>query len=342
MTGNKSTGGGTVKHVKEGHTRPVVCLDAGHYGRYNQSPVVPEYYESEMNRKLQQFLKEKLEGYGIQVRLIRQDPEADLNEYLRGTVSAGADLLLSIHSNAAERESADHPVVYVPLDGSGTELGKLLGACIRDVMDTDEPERVETRAGANGDYYGVIRGAAAVGTTALILEHSFHTNPRAARWLLSEENLTRMAQAEAKVLAQWFGLEKENTVADWYRIRKNWQDAKSQTAAYRSLEGAIAACPVGYSVFDGQGNAVYTNYPGHATAKEYSLKLPPVGMGATSSLVKAVQLLLIGRGFDCGSAGADGIFGEQTKAAVIAWQKNCGLPQSGVVDSMTMTCLLGI
>ena len=29
-----------------------ICLDAGHYAKYNRSPVVPEYYESVMNWKL--------------------------------------------------------------------------------------------------------------------------------------------------------------------------------------------------------------------------------------------------------------------------------------------------
>mgnify|MGYP005833816315 CR=1 FL=1 len=44
-----------------------------------------------------------------------------------------------------------------------------------------------------------------------------------------------------------------------YRVRKSWSDAKSQIGAYSSLENAKKACKVGYSVFDANGNAVYTN-----------------------------------------------------------------------------------
>ena len=44
-----------------------------------------------------------------------------------------------------------------------------------------------------------------------------------------------------------------------YRVRKSWADAKSQLGAYASLENAKKACKVGYSVFDANGNAVYTN-----------------------------------------------------------------------------------
>lgn len=44
-----------------------------------------------------------------------------------------------------------------------------------------------------------------------------------------------------------------------YRVRKTWKDAKSQIGAYASLENAKAACKVGYSVFDWNGKAVYSN-----------------------------------------------------------------------------------
>ena len=49
-----------MKHVKPGHTHPIVCLDAGHSGDYNRSPAVPEYYESDMNWTLHLLLKAAL------------------------------------------------------------------------------------------------------------------------------------------------------------------------------------------------------------------------------------------------------------------------------------------
>jgi len=331
-----------MKNVKTNHTRPVVCLDAGHYGKYNRSPILAEYYESDMNWKLQLFLKGELEACGMEVRLIRQDKEADMNEYYRGTASEGADLLLSVHSNAAQRESADHPVVYVPLNGSGNELGKKLAACIRSIMGTTEPERIAVREGANGDYYGVIRGATAVGTVGLILEHSFHTNTRAVKWLMDDENLKQLATAEAKVVAQWFGISENNTeVEKWYRIRLSWDKPESQTAAYKNLEGAIKACPVGYTVFDWEGNAVYTNDPDRKEAGKYCLAMTLLQSGDRSDAVKAVQLLLEGWGYSCGNCGADGIFGDATKQAVLTYQGAKGLAENGFIDAETMTSLLG-
>lgn len=45
----------------------------------------------------------------------------------------------------------------------------------------------------------------------------------------------------------------------WYRVRKTWEDAGTQLGAYLSLENAKANCPAGYTVYDWNGKAVYTN-----------------------------------------------------------------------------------
>lgn len=52
---------------------------------------------------------------------------------------------------------------------------------------------------------------------------------------------------------------KNPTTKQLYRVRKSWADAKSQLGAYSSLENAKKACKVRYSVFDANGNVVYTN-----------------------------------------------------------------------------------
>ena len=42
-----------------------------------------------------------------------------------------------------------------------------------------------------------------------------------------------------------------------YRVRKTWDDAKSQIGAFSSLENAKKACKAGYAVFDSNGKQVY-------------------------------------------------------------------------------------
>lgn len=48
---------------------------------------------------------------------------------------------------------------------------------------------------------------------------------------------------------------------DMYRVRKAWDDAKSQKGAFKNLDNAKKCCDdyPGYSVFDGAGKAVYTS-----------------------------------------------------------------------------------
>ena len=41
----------------------------------------------------------------------------------------------------------------------------------------------------------------------MLIEHSFHTNKKATLWLSKEENLKRLAVAEAELLAAHFKME---------------------------------------------------------------------------------------------------------------------------------------
>ncbi len=214
---------------------PKICLDAGHYGDYNRSPAVPEYYESRMNWKLHLLLKKELEKFGFSVVTTRPDPEADLSLEKRGKASKGCDLFLSLHSNAAGNkvyEDIDYVLAIVMLDGSTDALGKALAQTVAEAMDTRQAPQVTTREGKNGEYYGVLRGAASVGTPGIILEHSFHTQTRSTRWLMAESNLEALARAQAQVIARHFGLETpEAEKKTLYRV---------QTGVFQKLENAKA------------------------------------------------------------------------------------------------------
>ena len=64
--------------------------------------------------------------------------------------------------------------------------------------------------------------------------------------------------------------------------------------------------------------------------------------GAKGDNIKALQILLIGRGYSCGSYGADGDFGSATDKAVRAFQKDKGLSVDGVCGPKTWNKLLGV
>ncbi|MBQ8624286.1 MAG: N-acetylmuramoyl-L-alanine amidase [Oscillospiraceae bacterium] len=217
-------------------TKYKVCLDAGHYGKYNRSPANKEYYESDMTWKLHLLLKKELEALGVEVITTRTNQATDLALTSRGKKSKGCHLFLSLHSNAVGSnadEKTDYPLVVVPVSGKGDELGKALSKCIAKTMQTKQEGKYKSRKGINGDWYGVMCGAASVGTVGLLVEHSFHTNTRSTNWLLNDSNLAKLAKAEAGVIFDWlkenFKLEEDKAPASIYRV---------QIGAYAKKSGA--------------------------------------------------------------------------------------------------------
>ena len=70
--------------------------------------------------------------------------------------------------------------------------------------------------------------------------------------------------------------------------------------------------------------------------------LPELSYGSKGDVVEALQILLIGYNYSCGSYGADGDFGGATKKAVVEFQEDTGLDSDGVVGPKTWAKLLGL
>ena len=212
-----------------------VMLDAGHYGKYNRSPVVGDYYESIAMWKLHLLLKAELEAWGFAVKTTREKQEKDMEVYQRGKAAKGCDLFLSLHSNACDDETVDRVEVYRPFDGGddSVELGRALANGIALCMDVPvgKVRTRESKEYPGTEYYGVLRGASKAGVPLyFIIEHSFHTNKRAARWLMEESNLRALAKAEAAILAGFYGLSLPGDVNG---------DGKLSTADYLLLKKGL-------------------------------------------------------------------------------------------------------
>lgn len=201
-----------------------VLIDAGHYGTINPYKVLlPDirYSEAEMAWALQGYLKPAIEAYGIEVGVTRTDPNKDVDVVTRGKMAKGYDLLLSNHSNACNTESVNRAVMccyqdvdWTEIDDISVEVGKVLGKTVKDVMGLPSYQIYQRKAESDRDrngvrddeYYGILYGARLVGTPAVIVEHSFHTNKAAAKWLTSSENLKVLAKAQAAAIAKYFGV----------------------------------------------------------------------------------------------------------------------------------------
>lgn len=70
--------------------------------------------------------------------------------------------------------------------------------------------------------------------------------------------------------------------------------------------------------------------------------LPMLRIGDTGRTVVAMQLLLIGYGYNCGGYGADGEFGNGTLTSVKNLQRDRNLEVDGVCGPQTWSSLLGI
>lgn len=224
-----------------------ICLDAGHVGsKYNQSPVVKTYYESAMVWALHLKLKAQLEARGFQVVTTRASIDTDLGVYERGTASKGCDVFISLHSNACGTESVDYPVVYRAHDNKNNvdTLALKLAKKVGELMGTTQAGRTATRKNSSGgEYYGVLRGARAVGTPYyMLIEHSFHTNTKATKWLSEDANLDKLAVAEADILAEFFGME-SSTETEKTAIMSKAQATASQMAAFCLSKNASPQLP---------------------------------------------------------------------------------------------------
>lgn len=191
-----------------------IMLDAGHYGKYN-SGAIEGYYESEAMWTLHLLLKEELEKYGFIVDTTRGTQAKDLGVYARGQKAKGYDLFLSLHTNAIANEPTKRVVVIPSLNGKGDALAEKLGKAVVNTMDLSADKywyyqiyKREYPEKPGVDYYGVIRGAVNAGAVGIIIEHSFHTNKEACAWLMKEDNLKKLAVAEAKTIAEHYGMSK--------------------------------------------------------------------------------------------------------------------------------------
>ena len=112
-------------------------------------------------------------------------------------------------------------------------------------------------------------------------------------------------------------------------------EAYSKLVAYATMEGIAKVAGL-------KKKEAPTDKPAEKKEEVCSVNIKVLKKGAKGAEVKALQILLIGYGFSCGSYGADGDFGSATDKAVRAYQKAKGLSVDGICGPMTWNKLLGV
>ena len=98
--------------------------------------------------------------------------------------------------------------------------------------------------------------------------------------------------------------------------------------------------PVNYRYIRGFGTPEFD--PEEAQKGGYQMELTNLKNGSKGEAVRALQILLMGRGYSCGNSGADGIFGNDTHSAVCRYQKAKLREVDGIAGKETMSSLLGV
>ncbi|MDL2293217.1 N-acetylmuramoyl-L-alanine amidase [Ruminococcaceae bacterium OttesenSCG-928-D13] len=197
-----------------------ITLDPGH--GYKQNLGLNGYYESTGNLRACKLLKAELEKYGFEVAMTRtednQDPDISTQ---RGQVAArnGSKVFISWHSDANANASVRGVTAIRSLQRpDSVDLGQKLASAVAGVMGTPlspyagNDKGVWTRVypgTTNTDYYAVIRNSVPAGSAvehSFLIEHGFHTNQQDVDKLDNEGWRLKIVQAEAKVLAEYFGM----------------------------------------------------------------------------------------------------------------------------------------
>lgn len=101
---------------------------------------------------------------------------------------------------------------------------------------------------------------------------------------------------------------------------------------YPSFEKAIDEWEDGYTIYDSNGIAIYPK-------KQEILMV--LKKGDKGSKVKALQLLLIGYGYELSPFGADGNFNQTVEDKVKEFQESNDIEANGIVTKETWKILLG-
>lgn len=199
-----------------------LCFDAGHTKGDNQGSYKP-YYEGTKMWDLHLMVKDYLEkNYKVEIVLTRSSILKDYDVYKRGLMAKGCEGFYSFHSNYDTKKSLERVVIIRGLGiKSLDDYSKELGDVIKKAMGITEKTQVWEREYKGNEYYGVLRGAKAVGVKdRFIIEHSWHSNPEMAKWLYNNDNLKKLAKAEGDCIAKHHKLEIKNKLPEMIKVIK--------------------------------------------------------------------------------------------------------------------------
>ena len=210
----------------------VVVLDPGHDSKHagSQGNGVKEEV---VTLKIAEYCRTELEQYkGVKVYLTREDAKCpfpkskdnidDIVKRVEWAKTKGADAFISFHLNSSTSSGAQGAEVYYPSSGNYSNAGEKLAQKIQDEL---VELGLKDRGAKENGTYAVIKNSTKNGFPGLIIEHAFLSNSSDAKnYLKTESGIKKLGIADAKGIAEYFGLKK----GEWEKQPNGtwkWKDA---------------------------------------------------------------------------------------------------------------------
>lgn len=180
-----------------------VVIDAGHgEGRaHNRGSVCSN--EGDNNFYYSLVLKREFEKIpGVIVKLTRNRITDNPSFDYRGKVAIGADLLLSLHSDAFRLATVNGTTIYDSVRNPNRVLASALVNEISSLFNHDNRGVKFKEGRTNWDWYAILRCSKA--KSSMIIEHGFHTNTKDCNFFKNNHSL--IARSTVKVIQKHYGL----------------------------------------------------------------------------------------------------------------------------------------
>lgn len=132
------------------------------------------------------------------------------------------------------------------------------------------------------------------------------------------------------IAQKWAGQELVAYLKDKYGITK----------VQKHSDVNATGCPGTHFPFASIAGHGTADKPAESTAGGFTAVFPQLSKGSKGDKVRVLQELLLGRGYDLGTYGADGDFGATTHRRVVGFQAAQGLSADGIVGEKTWRKLL--
>lgn len=317
-------------------------IDPGHGGS-DSGAVGNGLREKDLTLTLAKKVRDLLTNYeNVQVRLSRDtDIFISLNGRADMANNWGADYFMSIHINASGGTGFE---TYIHTGASSASVR------YQDIIHPAIVSSIDIRdRGQKSANYAVLRETT---MPAILTENGFIDNASDASKLKSDAFLNKVAQGHVDGLVKAFGLKKKATTeptppksvsrpTNPIATFQQWLNDTYRTGL--AVDG-LAGPKTRAAAVKGIQTELNKQYKaGLAVDGEWGPKTEAafrsVDKGDRGNLVYIIQGLLYCVGYS--PDGLDGIFGENTRAAVVAFQKDRRLTQDGIVGKNTMEKLVG-